>query len=105
MGVPIILHGGALARDLTRDGLSGPDLTVWMRIAASHHLAAVFEDLHVADSGARHQMFELVGESVDNGPNPAGAHPGQREAVVRRETYHAANARFRFGKQQIMLGR
>ena len=55
-----------LSRDDRRDMLGRPDLTVRMRIARTHLLAAVFEDLHMADARICAELRVLLGPCLDD---------------------------------------
>ena len=55
-----------LSRDDRRDMLGRPDLTVRMRIARTHLLAAVFEDLDMADARVCAELRVLLGPCLDD---------------------------------------
>src|SRR5580765_585211 len=81
----------------------GPNLAMGMRIAGAHHGAAVFEDLHMLDPGARPQIVELIDPQIDHGPEFAQAHARDGEVVARRKTSDAADSALRTGDQQIVV--
>src|SRR5258708_5179583 len=74
-----------------------------MRIARAHHLAAVLENLHVADSGDQGKLRELRSPRADDLFDFGQAHAGQRQIVPRREAHDAADARLALGYQQALV--
>src|SRR5215469_9164085 len=72
----------------------GPDLPVGMRIAASHHLATVFEDLYMVDFRHCGELEILTDPDVNDGTNGGDIHIAQGEVMAGRETNHTAYSRF-----------
>src|SRR5215469_13066484 len=78
----------------------GPDLPVWMRIAASHHLATVFEDLYMIDFGHCAEFEVLSDPDVNDRANGGDLHIAQGEVMGGRETHHTAHSRFGLRTQE-----
>jgi hypothetical protein len=89
-----------LARGVRGHGALRPHLPVRVRVAGAHHLAAVLEQLHVADLGARAQLGRLLRPQVDHAAHRGLAQRREGQVVPRREADHAAGARFGFGREQ-----
>ena len=85
---------------LVGDGLVGPNLTVRMRIAATHHLAAVFEDLDVIDEWQGADLSDLVDPDINDGANIFDLHARESQVVTRRKAHYLANATLGFGEQE-----
>src|SRR5450631_2661430 len=71
-----------------------------MRIAGTHHGAAVFEDLDVVDVFQAGQFSKLFDPGADYQFDLVQRHGSEREIVTRREANHAANPGLRFGDKQ-----
>ena len=84
-------EGGDVAR--------GPDLTMWVGVAAAHHLALVLEYLDVGDLVFRPQPRRLVGPRVHHEPDLGRRHEGQGQIVPGGEAQHAAPSADRAGDQ------
>src|SRR4051812_21535521 len=82
------------------DRAGGPYLAVRMRIAGSHHRAAVFEDLDVIDLRHCPQFVELRGPCLYYAHNILWRHGGQGQVVARGETDYPAQAWLAFRDQQ-----
>jgi hypothetical protein len=89
-----------LARGVRGHGALRPHLPVRMRVAGAHHLAAVLEQLHVADLAARAQLGRLLRPQVDHAAHRGLAQRREGQVVPRREADHAAGARFGLGREQ-----
>ncbi len=63
-----------------------------MRIAASHHLAAVLKDLHVVEPIATTQLDILVRPNVHHSTYIRRVHACERKAVVRGKADHPAQS-------------
>ena len=77
---------------LVRDAGAGPDLAMRMRIARSHHRAAVFENLNVIDKRQCTQFLVLLSPEIHDSPKLVRLHPGHGHIVPRRKADHATNA-------------
>src|SRR5262245_36623104 len=75
---------------LIRKHFASPDLTMWMRVRATHHLALVLKDLHPSVSLS--QVRHLFCPQIHNAANLRGRHLGKREIMTRREAQNPAFA-------------
>ena len=91
-----------LGSHLGGNAAAGPDLAMRMRIAGAHHLAAILEDLHVADVGQAAQVGVLRGPHVHHQREIRHAHARHGQIVPRRKAAHAADARLAGGDQQAV---
>ena len=71
-----------------------------MRVAASHDLAPVLENLDVTNIALSSEMRELLHPGVDDSANICHGHASQREIVSRRKADDTANSALRPGHQQ-----
>ena len=94
MSLQILALRSKLTGGLVGDMFRGPDLAVWMWVGGTHHGAAVFKDLDVADVGTRTQFGFLGGPFLDYAPYGLDGHGGQREVVARIEAENPADAAF-----------
>src|SRR5216684_7417715 len=78
-----------------------PDLAMGMRIARSHHRAAVFEDLHITDGRMGRQLPKLTAPFVHDASDRGRAHRRQSQIVARRKTQNATDSRFGARDDQV----
>ena len=95
----VLVEGEALSRGFVWHAFSGPELSVWVRIAGAHLRAAVFEGHRVTGPRQRGGGRVFLGPQIDHLTNLGCLHPRQREVVTRREAEHATEAAFRAGGQ------
>src|SRR6266403_589936 len=69
-----------------------PNLAVRMRIARAHHLAAIFENLHVIDPRNFAERDILLDPGIHDSAQLREAHSWNGEIVPRRKTHHAADS-------------
>src|SRR5258706_390890 len=69
-----------------------PNLAVRMRIARAHHLAAIFENLHVIDPRNLPKRDILLDPGIHDSAQLREAHSRNCEIVPRRKTHHAADS-------------
>src|SRR5579871_867562 len=77
-----------------------PDLAMRVRIAGSHHRAAVLEDLDVVDVFPSAEFTKLVDPSLYDTLNLADLHCGEGEIMPRRKADDTADAGFAFSHDQ-----
>ncbi len=82
----IAAKGFVFARRKVRQRSSCPDLAMRVRVAGAHQLAAVFENLDMANPGKVRERRKLIGPSVNHSPQFAKAHPRDGEIMPRRKT-------------------
>jgi len=80
-----------------------PYLAMRMRIASAHHLAAVFENLHMANSRYLAELFKLSCPGADYFFDSRQIHAGERQIMTGGEAHHAANSRLTFGYHQAFV--
>ena len=83
-------EGAGLFRDLDRDGFVGPNLPVRMRLACTHHRAAIFEDRHRAHVAQCGQLEILNGPGIDDRSDGRALHRCDIKIVARRKREHPA---------------
>ena len=74
-----------------------------MRIARSHQLAAIFENLHMADPGNLAKRGILLGPAIHDGAQFLMTHSRNCQIVPRRKTHDAADSRFGLRGEQTSL--
>jgi hypothetical protein len=79
-----------LASDVHRHVLGRPDLPVGVRVRRAHLLAAVLEDLHVADPWVGHQLRVLIRPDLDDPLDRVERQLAEAEVVARRVADDAA---------------
>src|SRR5271156_301340 len=94
MLAPIVGERPLLLLRLVGNGFRGPDLTVGMRIAASHHGAPVFKNLYMIDKWKAAKISVLRRPHIDDTANIDGRHLCHRQIVTRRETDYATHTPF-----------
>src|SRR5713226_7901472 len=72
-----------------------PNLAVRVGIASAHHLAAIFEDLHVANPGNLPERGVLLDPAIHDSAHFLEAHSRHGEIVPGRKTHHAADSLLR----------
>src|ERR1700678_4171051 len=77
---------------LVGDGLVRPDLTMGMRVAASHKLASVFKNLHVVDVRQSANLRVLFRPLVDHPSNFWDSHSGQSQIMAGGKANYLADA-------------
>src|SRR5438045_3746620 len=82
-----------LLRRFIGDTCAGPDLTMRMGIAGSHHGAAVLEYLNVIDPIEFAEFGILLCPGVNDSSYLYGVHSRQREIMTRRKAHYPADAR------------
>src|SRR5438128_453414 len=92
MGSLVGLQCKLLLGRLIRNAGAGPDLAMGMRIARSHHGAAVFKYLNVIDKWQSAQLLVLLSPDIHNPPQVVQRHPGYSQIVPRRKADHATDA-------------
>src|SRR6185369_16406914 len=86
-----------------RNRLVGPYLAVRVRIAAAHHLAAIFEDLDVLELRVGTQFDVLVCPKVDYTRDFLDAHSGECQVMSGGETQYSASSGFALSDQEIVI--
>src|SRR6266849_4525748 len=86
---------------LVGNRLVGPNLAMWMRVAAPHDLATILKDLDIIDVGQRSKVGVLMRPDVDDCCNLLEAHTWQSQVVAWRKTHDPAGASLVFGNQQF----
>src|SRR5258708_36469936 len=82
-----------------RNSFVGPNLPMWVRVAATHHGAAIFENLHGADVGLVSEVGVLLRPGVDHVSQVCDTHACHCEVVARREANNPAATRFAASQQ------
>ena len=96
IGEPCLLFSG-----LVGERAIGPNLSVRMRIAASHHLAAVFKDLHMIDLRNCPEFEILSCPDVNHRTNGRYIHVRQSQIVARREANDPTDSCFRLCMEEV----
>src|SRR5882762_467396 len=99
MSLVVVSKGSKFFGQLIRNCFVGPDLPMWMRVAATHHGAAIFENLHGTDVGLASEIGVFLSPGVDHVSQVLDTHARQSEVVARRETNHPAAAGFAVSQQ------
>src|SRR6185437_4316547 len=93
-------EGFGFLRGLVRNVLGGPDLTMWVGIASTHHGSAVFEDLDIAQLRLAAEFFVFSGPGIDDFADVGERHTGEGEAVVRVKADDFAASALALGAEQ-----
>src|SRR5256885_607713 len=97
----VVLLCSQLLHGLIGNGGVCPYLAMRMRIAGSHHGAAILEDLYVLDPLHRAEFGVLVGPDINYPAYIANLHCCESQIVAGREAHHAANPRFGSRDNQV----
>src|SRR5213596_2260169 len=99
----ILLLSYLLFRRLIGQVCIGPDLTMRMGVAGTHHGPAIFENLNVVDEGKCPEFAILCRPYIHHSPKLVSGHARNRQVMTWRETHHAADAGFAFRDNQPIL--
>src|SRR5690349_5217367 len=75
-----------------------------MRIAGTHHGAAILKNLYVVDSRMCAEFLKLIGPTIDDGANVGRLHHGKSQMVFWRKAKYSAGSGFCFRDEQIVFG-
>src|SRR5882762_11179544 len=99
MSLVVVSKSSKFFGQFIRNSFVGPNLSMWVWIAATHHGAAIFENLHGTDVGLASEIGVFLRPGVDHVSQVLDTHARQSEVVARRETNHPAPARFAASQQ------
>jgi hypothetical protein len=98
--VPIVALRKKFACGSLRYSSGGPNLTMGMGIASSHHLAPILEDLNVVNTLDTRQFLSLRAPLPNHRLDFMSFHRGQREIVAGRKAHHTADSRLGFSDEE-----
>src|SRR2546428_13664808 len=104
MEVQVIFHPKNLGREFCRNRALSPYLSVRVRIAASHELSLVFENLNIVNVRDGTESCVLLYADADDILDVIALHFCQGEIVSRSETDDTAYSRFCSGNKHAFPG-